>query len=212
MGDKLNRTSLVLLLLMALVAKQGECSCGQSMPGCFPPVVNWAPFAAARASDTCGDLGTETTMLRSPLNGLRICNITTNPPGHFNDNLNTTWWQAPYGIHNVSIQLDFNATVLFSSTTLTYRNFPPRAMRLEYSNDGGSTWHIYQYFSYDKRTCSMSFGAQASVPDATTGTSVICFHNLTHSSVRRDGHQVRLNGIQKNWLRAREGFGCYLGV
>lgn len=84
----------------------------------------------------------------------------------------STWWQSENGVHNVTVQLDFETKFTFTHLVLTFQSFRPKSMVLQRSTDFGQTWTDYQYFSSDCR--GMYDMADKSPNERVTLKEVIC--------------------------------------
>jgi hypothetical protein len=83
-----------------------------------------------------------------------------------------TWWQSENGVHNVTVQLDFETVFTFTHLVLTFRSFRPAAMVLQRSVDFGRTWTEYQYFARD---CRRTYGmAEKNQNERVSLDEVIC--------------------------------------
>eukprot|EP00117_Sycon_ciliatum_P017666 scpid9788/ scgid16578/ Laminin subunit gamma-1; Laminin B2 chain; Laminin-1 subunit gamma; Laminin-10 subunit gamma; Laminin-11 subunit gamma; Laminin-2 subunit gamma; Laminin-3 subunit gamma; Laminin-4 subunit gamma; Laminin-6 subunit gamma; Laminin-7 subunit gamma; Laminin-8 subunit gamma; Laminin-9 subunit gamma; S-laminin subunit gamma len=195
-------------LLVLGAARWSEAACTETQANCIASASNLARGASgASASATCGvgqhggevyGFGGWTTSSSISYRDL-VCNGTVathgqqaHPAVQLHDGSTSTWWQSPYAITTVSIQLDWANKVLFQRTTLTFRNIPPGAMRLEYSTDGGATWTPYQYWAL---SCTNSFGlARTSTTSAPADSSAICTdEGLLILTSQEDSLQVTFN-------------------
>lgn len=143
----------ILLPLLLSTAANGQLSCTNDA-GCFPPTGNLALGRTVNASSTCtaGDelliFGTDTVVVCDPGD--------THSSTRINDNNNGTVWVSEIGVPDsiVTLQLDFEAPVLFNRMTMVWGSVRPRSMVLERSGDNGQTWQIYRYYS---ASCTSSF-------------------------------------------------------
>ena len=144
---------ILLPLLLLSTAAKGQLSCSNDA-GCFPPIGNLALGRTVNASSTCtsGDelliFGTDTIVVCDPDD--------THSSTRINDNNNGTVWVSEIGVPDsiVTLQLDFEAPVLFDQMTMVWGSVRPRSMVLERSGDNGQTWQIYRYYS---ASCTSSF-------------------------------------------------------
>ena len=143
----------VFLSLVGTCSAQTQCT-GDS--GCFPPIGNLATGRSINVSSTC-DVGSEYCIFFS--SGPDCFNClpqSTNSPSSINDNDNNTAWYSAIGSESMttSMQIDFEAPVLFDSMTIVWQSLRPRSMILERSQDFGTTWQVYRYYS---SSCPDSF-------------------------------------------------------
>jgi hypothetical protein len=54
--------------------------------------------------------------------------------------LNRTWWQSKNGEENVTVQVDFETTFLYTLFHLSFKWAHPEGLSIETSNDFGKTW------------------------------------------------------------------------
>ena len=144
---------LLLPLLLLSTAVKGQLPCTNEA-GCFPPAGNLALGRTINATSTCtaGNelllFGTSTVVVCDPNN--------THSSTRINDNNNGTVWVSEIGAVDsiVTLQLDFEAQVLFDQMTMVWGSARPQSMVLERSGDNGQTWQIYRYYS---ASCISSF-------------------------------------------------------
>lgn len=139
----------VILLFVLLISLAGTCTaqtgCTENA-GCFPPIGNLALGRSINASSTC-DSNSEYCVF---LAGCSPClPDTVNSPSSINDNNNDTSWYSEIGPGSLptSLQIDFEAPVLFQEMTMVWQSVRPRTMLLERSQDFGATWQVYRYYS-----------------------------------------------------------------
>lgn len=151
--------SSVILLIVLLTSLASTCTaqtrCTDNS-GCFPPVGNLALGRSINASSTCA-ANSEYCIFLSPGPECNTClPDTVNSPSSINDNNNGTSWYSEIGPGGLttSLQIDFEAPVLFQGMTMVWQSLRPRAMLLERSQDFGATWQVYRYYS---SSCSDSF-------------------------------------------------------
>ena len=151
-------SSLIIILLCVLLSLLGTCSAQTQCTGssgCFPPIGNLATGRSINVSSTCGD-GNEYCTLLSPGPCLTCLPSSINSPSSINDNNNNTVWYSAIGPESVTttMQIDFEAPILFQNMTIVWQSVRPRSMILERSQDFGATWQVYRYYS---NSCPDSF-------------------------------------------------------
>lgn len=142
-----------LLLILSLSSTcNGQCS---NSEGCFPPVGNLALGRTVSTTSTCSS-GSQFCIFGSP--DCFPCNPnTTHSISNINDNNNGTVWLSEIGSISepfVTLQLDFEAPILFERSVLVWQSARPQSMVLERSHDNGQTWIPYRYYS---ASCNSSF-------------------------------------------------------
>ena len=139
------RWSLLLLALLILPPScKGQCSNDR---GCYPPLGNLARARTVNASSTCM-AGSEFCVFLSE-NACFQCDPSgPHSAASINDNdLNSFWVSEIDGDSEVTLQLDFEAPVLFENMTMVWESVRPDAMILERSHDNGATWLPYRFYS-----------------------------------------------------------------
>ena len=136
----------ILMLFMLSNLCTGQLQCSEQEAGCFPPVGNLAIGRTISASSTCEF--NSTFCISGPGNGCSFCepNV-THSSLNINDNSNGTVWISEIGSDNVTLQIDFEAPVLFERMTMVWASPRPESMVLERSNDNGQSWLAYRYYS-----------------------------------------------------------------
>ena len=161
---------MLLLILSQSSSCNGQCS---NSAGCFPPVGNLALGRTVSSTSTCSS-GSEFCIF-----GSSVCDFcdpnTTHLISNINDNNNGTVWLSEIGsLSEVTLQLDFEAPVLFERSVLVWQSARPQSMVLERSHDNGQTWIPYRYYS---ASCNSSFMLPNTpmTPDTILGsTDAIC--------------------------------------
>lgn len=149
----------VILLFVLLTSLAGICTAQTRCidnSGCFPPVGNLALGRSINVSSTC-DSNSEYCIFLSPGPDCFTClPDSVNSPSSINDNNNDTSWYSDIGPGGVTttLQIDFEAPVLFQGMTMVWQSVRPRTMLLERSQDFGVTWQVYRYYS---SSCSDGF-------------------------------------------------------
>lgn len=143
----------ILILLSFPVIVRGQICTIDA--GCFPPIGNLALGRTINASSTCIQ-GSQYCIFGTPGPDCFTCE----PNGLFSptslsDNNNGSFWLSEIGSdESVTLQIDFEAPVLFEGMTMVWVSPRPQSMILERSHDNGQTWHVYRYYS---ASCVTSF-------------------------------------------------------
>ena len=142
----------LLLLFLQSSTCNGQCS---NSAGCFPPVGNIALGRTVGSTSTCSS-GSQFCIFGLPSADCFPCNPnTTHSLSNINDNNNGSVWLSEIGSSsNITLQLDFEAPILFERTVLVWQSARPQSMVLERSHDNGETWIPYRYYS---ASCNSSF-------------------------------------------------------
>lgn len=148
----------IIILLCVFLSLLGTCSAQTQCTGnsgCFPLIGNLATGRSINVSSTCGD-GSEYCTFFSSGPCLTCLPGSTNSPSSINDNNNNTAWYSAIGPESVTttMQIDFEAPILFENMTIVWQSVRPRSMILERSQDFGATWQVYRYYS---SSCPDSF-------------------------------------------------------
>ena len=201
--------SSVILLFILLTTLAGTCTaqtrCTDNS-GCFPPLGNLALGRSINVSSTCGS-NSEYCIFLSPGPDCFTCSPdSVNSPSSINDNNNDTSWYSEIGPGGVatSLRIDFEAPVLFQGMTMVWQSVRPRTMLLERSQDFGTTWQVYRYYS---SSCSNSFMLPDTIVTASSmfnTTAPICTSSqsqllpFTDGLVSHDTHSVKshYNGLE----------------
>ena len=173
----ISRKGLLLWTLLLLFLQSSTCNgqCSNSA-GCFPPVGNLALGRTVDSASTCSS-GSLFCIFALPSAGCFPCNPnTTHSISNINDNNNGSVWLSEIGpsSSNTTLQLDFEAPILFERTVLVWQSARPRSMVLERSHDNGETWIPYRYYS---ASCNDSFMLPNTVVTSDTvlsSTEAIC--------------------------------------
>ena len=168
-------TSLVIWLSL-LLSLTGTCTAQSQCTdnsGCFPAIGNLATGRSINVSSTCAVDSEYCVFFSSGPDCSTCLPGSVNSPNSINDNNNDTSWYSEIGPNSVttSIQIDFEAPVMFQGMTMVWQSVRPRSMLLEYSQDFGDTWQVYRYYS---SSCPDSF----MLPD-TTVTDNSVFNTTT---------------------------------
>lgn len=167
----ISNTLAILALLLMLYPTVSHSQCTED---CFPPIGNLATGRTVRTNSECsaGD--------SFCIHGTSDCNNTCNPSLHsiasINDGNNGTAWISTIGPNSTqtTLQLDFEAPILFYSMNMLWKSTRPRSMVLERSSDNGSNWVPYRYYS---NSCLNDFALmpEETIPGTTfNSTDAIC--------------------------------------
>ena len=158
LSQTLSTSKAVFIVVLALVSLPVRCNsqCTEQT-GCFPPIGNLAIGRTLITSSTC-IAGTEYCIFLQP-DCFTCSPNTTNAPANINDNDESTVWVSTIGSSQspAVLQFDFEAELLFNSTTIVFDSVRPETMILERSKDFGATWEVYRYYSTQ---CTLMFGLE----------------------------------------------------
>lgn len=140
----LSNTLAILAFLLVLYPPVSHSQC---IEDCFPPIGNLATGRTVQTNSQCsaGD--------SFCIHGTSDCNNTCNPSlysiASINDGNNGTAWISTIGPNGTqtTLQLDFEAPILFYSMNMLWKSTRPRSMVLERSSDNGFNWEAYRYYS-----------------------------------------------------------------
>lgn len=166
------------VLWLAVVCLLSGSSDGQSQCtdqfGCFPPVGNLAQGRTVNASSTCTS-GSTFCLQGQGCAPEFVCNQnSTHSSSNINDGNAGSIWISEIGLNDgdiVTIQLDFEAPVLFESMEVEWASARPRSMVFERSKDNGQTWQPYRYYS---SSCNFTFMLPESSGTSFTSMDAIC--------------------------------------
>ena len=159
-------------LFLLPAAAWGQLPCTDEA-GCFPATGNLASGRTVDVSSVCTAgsevlvFGTTTTFPCAP-------NSEHSPTGLSDSNNRTIWVSEIGGNPNVTLQLDFESSILFNRMTMVWGSARPQSMLLERSKDNGESWEVYRYYS---ASCNSDFGLPDTTvtPDSTFSTTdAIC--------------------------------------
>lgn len=140
----LSNTLAIFALLLIIYPTVSHTQCSED---CIPPIGN---LAIGRTVQTNSECSADDSFC---IHGTLDCNNTCNPSIHsiasINDGNNGTAWISTVGPNGTqtTLQLDFEAPILFYSMNMLWKSTRPRSMVLERSSDNGSNWEAYRYYS-----------------------------------------------------------------
>ena len=162
----------LLLLFLQSTTCNGQCS---NSAGCFPPVGNLALGRTVGSTSTCSS-GSMFCIFGLPSQDCFPCNPnTTHSLSNINDNNNGSVWLSEIGSSsNITLQLDFEAPILFERTVLVWQSARPQSMVLERSHDNGETWIPYRYYSASCNSSFMLPNTEVTSDTVLSNTEAIC--------------------------------------
>lgn len=193
-------TICVLFIVFHPTVSSAQCN---STEGCFPPIGNLAIGRTVQTNSECSD--GDSFCIHGTLDCSNMCNPSTHSIASINDGNSGTAWISTIGPNGTqtTLQLDFAAPVLFDSMNMLWKSSRPRQMVLERSNDNGSSWEVYRYYS---SSCQSDFGLS---PEETfpgvnfPSTDAICTERESAISPNTNGEVSTTEwteySFNKNW-------------
>ncbi len=174
--------AVVCCLLASCVSGQSQCT---DQLGCFPPVGNLARGRTVVASSTCAN-GTMFCIPSQGCNSQFVCDPqSTHSSSNVNDGNTGSLWISEIGsMDTVTLQLDFEAPVIFESMEVRWGTVRPHSMVLERSVDNGLTWHPYRYYSAN---CNSTFMLPETFDFQFNTTDAICTSAESRLNPASDG-------------------------
>ena len=166
----LSNTLAICLLFLVFHPIVSHAQCNNTI-GCFPPIGNLANGRTVQTDSDCS--AGENFCLHGTTDCSNVCSPSTHSIASVNDGNTGTAWISTIGPNGTiaTLQLNFEVPVLFDSMVMLWKSTRPRSMVLERSNDGGTTWEAYRFYS---NSCQNDFAIMPETTFEFSSTDAIC--------------------------------------